>query len=292
MEWAYELCSAIASGDARVRNLVSKTRTIVVPVVNLDGFNASREAGELYSNGGGHDTDYDGNGEIDDPEFILAGSTHPNEYRRKNCRFLGDPAARATAPRVGQRRGGPRRRPEPQLRRLLGRRRLEWHSAHADLPRPGPVLGAGDAERARADLGAPGHDADHEPHVLEPRAAPARHRRAGRRRSTSRSTRRSATRWRPRTATRASTGTSCTTPTGPPRTGPTTPPAVSASRSRSATSASTRRSRRRWRSGTARRTTRPAAATARPTTRPSRTPPTRASTRCSPGVHPPGRSCV
>jgi zinc carboxypeptidase len=93
MEWAYELILGYRRGDARVRNLVTNTRTIVVPVVNPDGFNASREAGELYGNGGGHGTDLDGNGEVDDVEFIAAATTHLNEYRRKNCRFPAGPAA-------------------------------------------------------------------------------------------------------------------------------------------------------------------------------------------------------
>ena len=93
MEWAYELIVGYRRGDARVRNLVENTRTIVVPVVNPDGFNASREAGQLYMNGDGHDTDLDGSGDISDPEFILAAATHPNEYRRKNCRLPGDPEA-------------------------------------------------------------------------------------------------------------------------------------------------------------------------------------------------------
>ena len=52
MEWAYELVLGYRHGDARVRDLVSKTRTIVVPVVNVDGFNASREAGELLQHCG------------------------------------------------------------------------------------------------------------------------------------------------------------------------------------------------------------------------------------------------
>ena len=85
MEWAYELISGYRNGDARVRRLVSTTRTIVIPIVNPDGFNASREAGELYMNGGGANTDLDGDGSISDAEFILAGAAHPNEYRRKNC---------------------------------------------------------------------------------------------------------------------------------------------------------------------------------------------------------------
>jgi hypothetical protein len=93
MEWAYELLNGYRSGDARARDLVARTRTIVVPIVNPDGFNASREAGELYGNGGGHATDLDGNGEVDDVEFIAAATTHINEYRRKNCRFPVGPAA-------------------------------------------------------------------------------------------------------------------------------------------------------------------------------------------------------
>jgi Zinc carboxypeptidase len=98
IEWAYELIKGYRSGDAHVRDLVTNTRTIVIPIVNPDGFNASREAGELYGNGGGHATDLDGNGEVDDAEFIAASTTHLNEYRRKNCRFpFGPPAGNCMA---------------------------------------------------------------------------------------------------------------------------------------------------------------------------------------------------
>jgi hypothetical protein len=93
IEWAYELITGYRRGDARARSLVESTRTIVVPVVNPDGFNASREAGQLYMHGDGHHTDLDGSGDISDPEFILAAATSPNEYRRKNCRLPGDPEA-------------------------------------------------------------------------------------------------------------------------------------------------------------------------------------------------------
>jgi zinc carboxypeptidase len=85
MEWAYELIVKYRQGDARAKRLLSTTRTIVIPIVNPDGFNASREAGEQFMNGGGADTDVDGDGSISDEEFILAGATHLNEYRRKNC---------------------------------------------------------------------------------------------------------------------------------------------------------------------------------------------------------------
>jgi hypothetical protein len=93
MEWAFELVNGYRAGDARARDLVTRTRTIVVPIVNPDGFNASREAGELYGNGGGHATDLNGDGNVSDAEFIAAASTHINEYRRKNCRFPVGPAA-------------------------------------------------------------------------------------------------------------------------------------------------------------------------------------------------------
>jgi Zinc carboxypeptidase len=107
MEWAYELVLGYRRGDARVRRLVETTRTIVVPVVNPDGFNASREAGQLYLNGDGADTDADGSGDISDEEFILAAATHPNEYRRKNCRLPGDPAAgNCNQPSIGLFEGG------------------------------------------------------------------------------------------------------------------------------------------------------------------------------------------
>jgi hypothetical protein len=98
IEWAYELVNGYRNGDARASDLVSRTRTVVIPIVNPDGFNASREAGELYGNGGGHATDLDGDGEISDAEFIAASTTHINEYRRKNCRFqIGPPAGNCMA---------------------------------------------------------------------------------------------------------------------------------------------------------------------------------------------------
>ncbi len=43
MEWAYELVNGY-SRDASIRSLVSKTRNIVVPIINPDGFEISREA--------------------------------------------------------------------------------------------------------------------------------------------------------------------------------------------------------------------------------------------------------
>ncbi len=85
MEWAYELILGYRNGDARAQRLVQGTRTIVVPIVNPDGFNASREAGELQGGGDGR------GGSADDETINIL--THPNEYRRKNCRLITDAEA-------------------------------------------------------------------------------------------------------------------------------------------------------------------------------------------------------
>ncbi|HWM10103.1 MAG TPA: M14 family zinc carboxypeptidase, partial [Solirubrobacteraceae bacterium] len=93
IEWAYELILGYRRGDVQTRRLVETTRTIVVPVVNPDGFNASREAGELYGAG-------DGRGGTADDETINI-LTHPNEYRRKNCRFLAGEGGSCLQPAFG-----------------------------------------------------------------------------------------------------------------------------------------------------------------------------------------------
>ena len=94
MEWAYELILGYRRGDAQSKRLVETTRTIVVPVVNPDGFNASREAGELLGAG-------DGRGGSADDETVNILS-HPNEYRRKNCRLItGDESGNCLQPAFG-----------------------------------------------------------------------------------------------------------------------------------------------------------------------------------------------
>jgi murein tripeptide amidase MpaA len=73
LEWAYELVNGYRAGDLRTRSLVERVRTIVVPIVNPDGFDFSRDAGEAALHGGGH------NG-------FTSGSA---EYHRKNCPSSG-----------------------------------------------------------------------------------------------------------------------------------------------------------------------------------------------------------
>lgn len=75
MEWAVELVNGYRSNNARVRSITDRVRTIVVPVVNPDGFNTSREAGEGAGAGGGR------GGPNETANLVI-----PYEYQRKNCR--------------------------------------------------------------------------------------------------------------------------------------------------------------------------------------------------------------
>ena len=65
MEWAIDLVKSYKAGDPRTRELLEKTRVIVVPIINPDGFNLSREA------------PIDSLQPVVDPSFA---------YKRRNCR--------------------------------------------------------------------------------------------------------------------------------------------------------------------------------------------------------------
>ena len=73
IEWAYELVNGYRANNARVRNLMARTRTIVVPIVNPEGFTTSREAAAALDDGRG--------GPDETPNLAI-----PYEYQRKNCR--------------------------------------------------------------------------------------------------------------------------------------------------------------------------------------------------------------
>lgn len=83
MEWAYELVNGFKAGDARITNIVRNSRSYVVPIVNPDGFEASRSAGALGGADGGRDES------VEDTVYIVAGATTGGEYRRKNCHVPG-----------------------------------------------------------------------------------------------------------------------------------------------------------------------------------------------------------
>ena len=79
MEFAYELINGYNDGKKQVKKLLKKTRVIVVPVVNPDGFNTSREAGETGGAAGGRAAPAD-----DETANLVI----PYEYQRKNCRVV------------------------------------------------------------------------------------------------------------------------------------------------------------------------------------------------------------
>ncbi|HYI35353.1 MAG TPA: M14 family zinc carboxypeptidase [Thermoleophilaceae bacterium] len=84
-EFAYELVKGYKAGDARVRRLMKSSRVIVVPIVNPEGFNTSREAGQAMGSGGGRV----GNDTTETANLAL----FQYEYHRKNCRVNSfDPA--------------------------------------------------------------------------------------------------------------------------------------------------------------------------------------------------------
>jgi hypothetical protein len=84
MEWAYELVNGFQAGDARAKKIVTRSRNIIVPIVNPDGFEGSREAGELAGVSGGRDE------AVPDTAYLVAGALSGGEYRRKNCRLPDD----------------------------------------------------------------------------------------------------------------------------------------------------------------------------------------------------------
>ena len=112
IEWAYDLLTNYGS-SGRTTRLVRDTRNIVVPIVNPDGFNISREA----------------------PDFPPETEFDPIDYemKRKNC--WPDPDHPGPCDQQRGPRAAAGRRPEPQLRRLLGRRRrstdLHWTTPSA-----------------------------------------------------------------------------------------------------------------------------------------------------------------
>ena len=74
MEFALELVARWDANDPRVRSLLQRVRVIIVPIVNVDGFTASRSFGYVPV--------------VDDEELLTIGpiATGSGSYRRKNCR--------------------------------------------------------------------------------------------------------------------------------------------------------------------------------------------------------------
>ncbi len=79
MEFAHDLVKGHKAGDARISALVQQARTVLVPVVNVDGFEKSITDGMLVDLNVINEYD-----PLDGQTSILA--TPGNAYKRKNCR--------------------------------------------------------------------------------------------------------------------------------------------------------------------------------------------------------------
>ena len=91
IEFAYELINGYNDGKRSIRSLLRRTRVIFVPVVNPDGFNTSREAGQVAGAAGGRAAPAG-----DETANLVI----PYEYQRKNCRVV-PPTEPATANCLG-----------------------------------------------------------------------------------------------------------------------------------------------------------------------------------------------
>jgi hypothetical protein len=75
MEFGVDLVKGYLAGDARIKGLLQKTRVLVVPVVNVDGFEQSRKWGDLVDVR-----------QVDDGGTVTILGNPGNAYKRKNCR--------------------------------------------------------------------------------------------------------------------------------------------------------------------------------------------------------------
>ena len=81
LEWGYEMVNGTKSGDPRATRLTKDIRTIVIPVVNPDGFNISRTFGD-----------------VDNPD---GGVAEVYAFKRKNCNVPAGPEACEAQPTLG-----------------------------------------------------------------------------------------------------------------------------------------------------------------------------------------------
>ena len=75
MEFAVDLVKSYVAGNARIKGLLQATRVLVVPVVNVDGFEQSRKWGDLVDIR-----------EVDNGGTVTILGNPGNAYKRKNCR--------------------------------------------------------------------------------------------------------------------------------------------------------------------------------------------------------------
>ena len=87
MEFAHMLAKGYGS-DARITELLDRVRVVIVPILNKDGFHASREASKTYSvrDQCSEIAGYESCGDFETVEGVPLGGNAA--YRRKNCRGI------------------------------------------------------------------------------------------------------------------------------------------------------------------------------------------------------------
>ena len=85
MEFAFDLAGGFGT-DERITGLLERTRVIVVPVVNPDGFEQSRKWGDIVDLREEDEALFEALGEPSDGTVTILG-TPGNAYKRKNCRL-------------------------------------------------------------------------------------------------------------------------------------------------------------------------------------------------------------
>ncbi|MBA2349984.1 MAG: hypothetical protein H0V81_17045, partial [Solirubrobacterales bacterium] len=88
IEWAFDVVNGVRSGDPKFTKLASAVRTIVVPVVNVDGFNVSREAPVDLVNDPQFASLADLSGGLNETAAYLVDPAL--NYKRRNCRLVPD----------------------------------------------------------------------------------------------------------------------------------------------------------------------------------------------------------
>jgi zinc carboxypeptidase len=183
MEFATDLVKGYKAGNARITGLLQKARVLVIPVVNVDGFEQSRKWGDLVDVR-----------EVDNGGTVTILGNPGNAYKRKNCRVTdgvsptppgacevtspggmgtgvdlnrnygglwGGPGASDTFVDADYRGAGPFSEPETQaIRELLSSRQVTTlitnHTFSNLVLRPPGIRAAGETvdETAMKDLGA------------------------------------------------------------------------------------------------------------------------------------------
>jgi hypothetical protein len=97
IEFAFDLVKTWNAGDARTHDLLRRARVLVVPIVNVDGFNVSYEQGQLIDGQELQDPETRGDG----TDYTVIQQGPQGAYKRKNCRLVDGvdtPAGACQAP--------------------------------------------------------------------------------------------------------------------------------------------------------------------------------------------------